>query len=258
MNASIDSKYLDGWNLIVTKDKDGGDTAQRMGMYYSGKQWTAHYNEYDQPLEPEIDYLIGALQHPNKPHIWRRHPDESKWYGDWDRMSRDNMTPIVIMLGLYGYTAVLSDFAIGLYKRFSFMTNTRRNWVYKDKVEHDQKEKYAKWRPGWKLPDICTFEFWGLIIRGLNLWWLYPVLILSDLEHLIGAIFRRLSSNKDVLNHTMIWCYINKKYRTPLIYLINRINKKQDLSEKLHRYFSPKTEMWPGMADLYDEVMECT
>jgi hypothetical protein len=87
----LESAYIqfDSMHLIVQADGDGGDTAQRTGMFY--------YIHYD---EAAFTHALDQLE--IKPGIYIRHPDQSDFRSDPSRFSRDQQRPLVIAMGKYG------------------------------------------------------------------------------------------------------------------------------------------------------------
>jgi hypothetical protein len=82
------SVYLDEYGLIVQADGDGGDTAQRTGMYY-------YLQDDPAGFEKALDLLEV---HPG---IFVRHPQQDDFRSDPREFSRDQQRPLVIALGKY-------------------------------------------------------------------------------------------------------------------------------------------------------------
>lgn len=90
--------YRDVNNLIVQKDGDGGDTAQRTGFYYAALYLQAFLGlgrtligEYE--FSRAVDLLVttkGLIRNPIK-------------WNDPKDTSRDQTIPMIIACGLYGY-----------------------------------------------------------------------------------------------------------------------------------------------------------
>lgn len=236
------SRYWDKFGLLVQKPPkaDGGDGAQRLGMFYYG-----HYllnkppfridaSEYD-CNKTTFNYLSSfeqklALIHDGSGNF-RRHPDSSKWYSDWNRMSRDQMTPLIICMGAYKLKRPLLLSLYRLVSRLGFMNNTRRNFVYENEAEHLQKAKsFTKWNYSWKLPDIAVVHF-PLYIRSFRAYLLWPLLFIFDIELLLGAItkvFIKTSSIKsgDDLNYILRSLQAKETMPTPFSWIARRIYKK--------------------------------
>ena len=236
-------KYKDEFNLVKGLQGDGGDSLQRFGTISTLFMWLDNlrdwrgwglYKGYAHDLAKFRCYANGK---------YKRHPDKRHWYGDCDRMSRDQATPLVVSLGVFGNKKLLWEFLWAHIKRLGFMTNTRNNGATKlnhgtlYKVEADGTRIY--WNYNWKLPDFTGPEFWGLYIRGFNAWFLYPLLLLADLETLTGAIKRRyegLGVDDDVLNHMIISEYSFRKFPTPISWLTKKVNDNDELLKKLEVY----------------------
>ena len=81
--------HYDSHGLIVQADGDGGDTAQRTGMFY--------YVYHDpEAFERALDLLEIS------PGVYVRHPYQENFRSDPNRFSRDQQRPIVIAMGEYG------------------------------------------------------------------------------------------------------------------------------------------------------------
>jgi hypothetical protein len=101
------SLHTDTDGLIVHKNLDGGDTAQREGWYWFG-EWI-RTNELH--LAPAVDRkpmtVSKALDllEPAKDGVFYRHPKLSPWNNPFSKefgFSRDQMVPLVATMGAYG------------------------------------------------------------------------------------------------------------------------------------------------------------
>jgi len=225
--------YIDKFNVITMKGGDGGDSIHKTMMYYLGLIWNAGYFETGFGGGPTGMYFgqhLFSFTGLSKEdyHRWRRHPDRSKWYGHPDRLSRDQATPLVIALGEYRRKGFCKkELWIFIFKhilRLGFMTNTRRNWQYPTLEEHNENNPWVTWNYSWKLPDFCGPEFFGLYVRGLNLWWLYPLLLLSDIENFVNTIIKcwfygRNPKNSDDQNHILSLLQSQRHLPTPISWL---------------------------------------
>jgi len=176
------SEYIDSYGMIVHHDSDGGggDTAQRMGMF-----WLAWFmmdlteptikaiDKY--PLEPQEAYK--KLRLPSGE--WVRHPDASKWYGKPGIMSRDNMTTQLCTMAYAGHKAELQQVYNMLKSRAFFFWNTRKIG------END----------GWKVPDVMSPELFGVFARGLG--WNDWVLTAYDYALYMATKIRVAKAKKD-------------------------------------------------------------
>lgn len=159
---------------------DGGDTAAILGTI--------------QTLSPSASsaYLMSYLLGENAP---VRHPDKSKWYGQEDRFSRDQLIAIICAGIVSGQlSAVERIFQWHKKHWFLFAWNWRKNGG----METPRK---------WYGPDITFLEVWGLWLRYKNPKWARAILWLCDLHTLIGAVqWRYFSSSQDRVtrNHMLV------------------------------------------------------
>lgn len=101
---------FDAFNLIVQSDGDGGDTAQRTGMFY-------YINGDRTAFEDALERLEI------RPGIYARHPYQEGFRSDPSRFSRDQQRPLVIALGKYGMYDRLERLAWEHLKRFGKYQN---------------------------------------------------------------------------------------------------------------------------------------
>jgi len=100
--------HTDEYGLIVQKDLDGGDTAQREGFVWTGLWFREHIlkDPWPDKLPISFEEAIDLLEI-NKSGLFRRHPNPTKWWSDPAEFSRDQQTPIVAAMGLWGLQAPL-------------------------------------------------------------------------------------------------------------------------------------------------------
>lgn len=179
----MNSKYLDHQNYPGTiqfdGNYDGGDTAAIIGTLDT--------------LSPGMQIIAAPWDYAEN--VPLRHPDKTKWYGQPNRFSRDQLIPIICsaiagqkLRGIRLYNA---------HKKKLFLTT----WNTKGNGSVDMPTKF---------PDICGPEIWGLWIRFKKPWWARLVLGVLDLQTLIGAIQWRWltpASNRVTRNHMLV-CFI--------------------------------------------------
>jgi hypothetical protein len=107
--------FYDQDGLIVHRTKDGnpdgGDTAQREGWYWVGR-WIRDKRLNDPwPVQRRLTFSqVIALLEPKEDGIFYRHPKLAPWNNPFDKdfgFSRDQMTPLVAAMGLWGVDAPL-------------------------------------------------------------------------------------------------------------------------------------------------------
>jgi hypothetical protein len=293
-------RCVDSYGLIAQKPEsgaDGGDTANREGYLFlllRAFGYRVDVTRNDIPIELSIAATSSQLI--DDKGRGRRHANEGKWYGDWDRMSRDQYIAFIIgVLANKEYKIALKMIKHHFFGTFRygrliiprmglFMTNTKKNFVYKTLEEHQAKStpdvphNYAD-----KLPDITGPEMLAVYIRGFrvvfDLWtaifvliylfsdsvnFLYvgllpiAILTLGDLETLIGSIIKvTLYKGNDDGNHIAVLAH-NKINETisPIALLARYIYfKYRDYNKALDGYFAPNHGHAP-FGELFKEAIK--
>lgn len=240
--------YTDNFGMITTIDKDGGDSSFYMG----------HYHYLNQ--SPHGDVIETSVSLVSPTGIIRRHPDESKWYGDFDRASRDQSIPLLIMLFDCGFMVTAKKIFMAHLKRgLLFTTNTRRNGTT---IEND-KEEYSPGRfrnYNRKLPDITGPIFWSIYIRGFNFKLLYPLLMVFDLFLLINTITFNLSP-REPNQHLLLLHYSAQNMPTLVSYIATKLLNKKKVRRELMVYWwdgKDRGRMWRPyfIGDMWLERLE--
>jgi hypothetical protein len=102
------AKFRDAFGLITQPDRDGGDSCNRVAMYY-GCLNILNVTEDDLNRHPLDGFYITTTRlTANLPEgRYRRHPDSTKWYSNPDDVTRDQMAPLIAAMVLYGTNVVL-------------------------------------------------------------------------------------------------------------------------------------------------------
>lgn len=170
-----------------------------------------------------------------------RHPDTTKWYGQPDRFSRDQLIPI--LCSLFNVKPRLNMFYLAHKKRwFLAAWNTRGNGAID---------------MPWKFPDVCGPEVWALWIRLFSPWWAPAVLWLLDIQTLVGAIQWRWftpKTNQVTRNHMLVCITMTKHSPSITTKLINKINDYEDLA---YRWMlcNQATKEYPTYQYFYMEIV---
>jgi hypothetical protein len=239
--------YTDRLGYITTKDGDGGDSPQRLGMYYF-----AMFLYGRRPWPALILTKLSRLEVKSGRYI--RHPDPDFWGSRTNTMSRDQTVSLVIMMGAYCFQKKLKELFYAHISRLGFYWNTRRNGMWPTLSEHKAKAPaWKKWDYSWKIPDFAPIHHWGVYVRAFRAKWLYPFLIISDLSLLLDAIIRVLKSyvdSKDTLDDNFLMMVVQAKVfmPTPLWPIIAWMYKKRAYPVTDLRM--PRTDLSPGQAAL--------
>ena len=265
---------IDSFGVIAQgpgDNRDGGDTTQREGMFMCAMQY---HLKAGRIAQADFDQMAarykGIIDNLTYGFGWslRRHPDKNKWYYESNCMSRDQMTPNLVALGFCHKMLLFKMLICNAARGMLFTTNTRQNGAYpKDQPTMSlwQRIKFAVglYDPGiscyyWKLPDFTDFSIWGLYIRGLNLFPLWPLLVLLDIEMALSATFtwyntKKGTASNDQLTEQMILLQANYRLPTPVSKLAMWIYKKTNPMNSLNAYFAPAGN-GPALNQVYQEI----
>ena len=101
--------FYDRDGLIVHKNLDGGDTAQREGWYWFGTWIREHILKDPWTIARDRTFLeVMRLLEPANDGIFYRHPKLPPWNNPFSKkfgFSRDQMVPVVAAMGIRGTTA---------------------------------------------------------------------------------------------------------------------------------------------------------
>ena len=209
--------FIDGYGFILHKDRDGnltdaGDSTQRTATVLL-------LNEDDVPKLVHLIDFVKLVFRPGEP---VRHWAPGEWTGKPGSMSRDNFSPVLVLLAstkpLKPYTGVdLWTVVRVLFWRGGFLWNTVD-------IAGDKKPWYI-------IPDWIGFRNIATIIRGLcytkskAFILLYPLLIVLDLAIFIQSVIQVVQSwfegpkkwkTSNDLNLAVDTIYTQRNLPTPL------------------------------------------
>ena len=202
--------YFDYADMLVTNEGDGGDSA-----FFTGHYHLANYANTGQKYN-EVFRFLDHLE--KQPGLFVRHPDSAKWYSSLDRMSRDQMTPLIILMGYYRMFPRLKRAMIKWLGRGMFMQNTRRNGATRENHGQTYRRDGTRRNYNWKLPDWAP-TFLSLYIRAFRSPLFYPLLYICDIELLLSALKKRIfggSKAGDEFNFTSRLVQAQRSFPTPL------------------------------------------
>lgn len=231
---SILQPAIDKFDLIAETTGDGGDSAQREGSllvyaYCALQEGKITQAEFD---EIQDRYLANykRLREKCMPGEIRRHVDESMWYGENLRMTRDQWTPNVVAIGIIkNNLKVKLDMLLGMALRgFLFTTSFYKN--------HEPKS-----RSSFKSPDLTVLSSWSYVLRWFG-WAFFPLIALFDIDLLIGSLIWKYriskpdNTNTDILNHVISLLQAKYKCPTPISWLARKVLKPEEVLKLLHGY----------------------
>lgn len=226
------SKYIDQYGLPGTRDYrqnlDMGDSAaiffnivalsneiaeSHCGMYFD--------EEHKKPV---------------------RHPDASKWWGQPDRFSRDQLIPVLCW-------AILQDKSDRSLVKKVFISHLKRGLLFAW-----NSRKNGEIDTPWKMPDITALEIWGLWLRVFKPPGYQLLLPICDLETLAGAINWKFQpeTNQITRNHMLI-ALAQRTHPSIVSRMSDKLNNYPDLVARWERNVAAVGE-YPT-ADLFKQKL---
>lgn len=251
------SDYFDEWGTLDKLNGDGGDSCAYFYTFYALHAMGAHvesarihsiYGGRHQ-IPSASHFLITSKSHHVSDGVLVRHPAPHRDASDWDRMSRDQMIPALIAWGFLSPKELWKFFKGHITRGLLFAANTRRNGATKrnhSKMEAGEVRDYS-----WKLPDLTTFGTWAVYIRAFKAWYLWPLLLLFDVNNMFSAMIIRYSNKNIVLNHALELLQAKHRLPTPWSWLALKINGIEDLATRIEDHLDdfPDHIVWIG--DMY-------
>lgn len=234
--------YFDDDHLIVQQNGDGGDTAQRMGLYHSFLQMRGMMKVTNDrlPFSTCLDYMAAIEKLQAVPGIWRRHP--SQWCSVED-FSRDQTVPNIIAMGFCDAEASLKATTKAFAKRgFLFCQN-------KDIVSPQL------------LASFIRSWFWSISNFAGFLW---PLVFLLDFFLVLDVILRIFNkfidkdNVGDDLNTTLLVLQAEHSLPTPLSWLARKLYGFLPLgvNHSFSHYFRAETGGNPELAEIAKPVID--
>lgn len=239
---------IDANGLIVQSDNgDGGDSLANCASWNICEQFT------DGELSSSF---VAVTPCEISPGIWVRNPDPTKWYSDPRTTSRDQLIGIIVLAGLVPKWEKLGPLLDQYCRRFGFAQNYKSDDLTKT-----------------KLPDLMWFQL-GLFIRAGQVWWAYPVLLITDLNLLVGAIVdcRQWRDPNDVDDRNAILQHAQAKLSmpTPVSWLARKIwikwrpmnngvamvPESHPIVQAVNWYFRPASGAHEGFIPLWQKMLK--
>ena len=230
------SDFRDEYKLITQADKDGGDTANRTGLYYAVLALGgATTDDLGRPTLDGFRADVGALTSQYGEYF--RHPGNF-WYSNPRCFSRDQHAPLILAAAALKDKTSLKQLISGFPKRWFFHQNNQV--MGPDSASC--------------IPDIMSPGEISCIIRGFGMWYIYPVLVVLDLFSLSDLFFRTTSP----------WGYDNlvaarlafelKTLPTPITWLNALIYRTTDWTSAIQDYYSLTHNGIPPLGELYTQT----
>lgn len=222
------SDYTDEFGLYSEKYGYGwesGDSMERVGFKFIAEYFHfKFYGDYDRYSNSKITFDKQIQEVQIKPGMFCRHPRQS-WTISKYSPSRDQHISNMVALGFRGNKKIILRFLLRHIARLGFFPNIMQEF------EPDWDQSWRNWQLKAKFPDITSPEHIGMFIRALNLWPLYPFLILGDIFSVIGALITIYNCRKDPSTYddlSGLCLMIQAKYvmPTPVSWLARTLYRK--------------------------------
>lgn len=241
------TKYRDIWGLITQPDMDGGDTSQRTGSEYALlASLQAEQDDRGKDIRAGFLYDLDKLRVAEGRYV--RHPTAQitirgryiPWYANPNNFPRDQSVVIQAAMVLLNTKEELRALVKARAKHWFFHFNTES---YDD--SEDINHTY---------PDIPAPIEFAQFIRGLDLWYLRPLLYILDLQLLSDLFFRSLNDrNKWDSDNMLVPVMLSSlsKWPTCVGKLAKWLYARTDAVTRLQYYHSDMNNGIEPLGDLY-------
>lgn len=228
--------YIDNFKMVVTLQKDGGDScAHGCAIFYGIVAKTGLFNGEK--------YLTRLERSPGR---YCRHPDPTMWYSNPDTLSRDQLTPLLCLLGLLKSKRRNDLFIEHLKHGLFFAWNVRMNAALPNTSDY-----------AWKIPDLTGPEIWACWIRAYRFWPLYPLLMFFDIQTLIGGIqYRWFSPSTIQMNQVIVTDFSTRVMPTLTSLLARFVYGKVVSTKALDANWGESTPFNPPVNQYLDPVIQ--
>lgn len=202
--------------MYVQADGDVGDATHRTGLASGLNALLGNHEKAQQVKETLIKNCEVY------PGIWTRHPGgyQPTWTNQTTNMSRDQVCRVMFAMAVLGEKSVIKRWLLQMAKR---------GFLHQNNCDPTN----GSWRPR----DVMTVGEWRNIIRGLNLWILYPILVLFDMAFLIEIPIRSKWDGGSMLYPDIH--FATKKFPTPFAFLAKHVIKKTPCLDEVMNNHDP-------------------
>lgn len=223
---------INNLGLYVQQDFDTGDASHRTGSAVAILSLLGRKDEAQELISKIVRHMEIDMSG-----TYIRHPGgyQPTWTDNPKAFSRDQASRIILGYAVMGYKS-------GIHRWFKAMK--ARGFRHQNDLDPTTGEK--------KFADVMAPGEFRNLIRGLDLWYLYPVLMLLDVFFL-GDIYLRSKWDGASLYAIDVF-YSCKKYPTIFSLLAKYITKRDNSFREILNNHSPEKNGCTELRDLYIEL----
>lgn len=217
-------------NIVVQNDGDSGDSCQRTSTYLFLNSVLGDTSKAA-IMFFEIQSSLGRFRRSNDPKHWGFRPSNC---------SRDQVSIARIAMAHTGYKKAFKKSYLNQLLRLGFHQN-----FLKGTDDLDEK---------WKIPDIMSPGEVAILIRGMNLWILWPLLLVLDLLRSFDVAFRNKNNwdQDNMLSQHLYYSVL--KMPTPIGVFNLAFYLRTNYMDRISNYYSLENNGIPPMIDLFKKA----
>lgn len=217
---------IDKYGLYVQANKDTGDSAHRTGCALAIQKL----------LKQDLVQVQVLEQLEISPGVFVRHPHGTQtWHSNPRCFSRDQASRLMLAHAVNENKEPIRRWFKQMLKRKFFHQNDRT---------------YDTNQP--KLADIMAPGEFRTLIRGLDLWHLYPALLFLDMLFIVDLYARSRWDGGSLF--VIDIKYAKVKYPTPFAYLVDYLSKKTNVYQEIQHNHSAEKNGCVELQDLFKKL----
>lgn len=220
----------DQYGLFVQANGDTGDATHRTGTAYA---ITGLLGESNRDIENALHHVELFDQG-----AFIRHPSgTAAWHSDPQCLSRDQASRLILGYAVNNDKSIIKSWLFKMLKRGFFHQNNK----------HYETGKY-------QVPDIMGLGEVRNVIRGLDAWYLYPLLVLLDCFFISDILTRNKWDGASLFLPDIK--YAKSKYPTPAVYLADKLSQLTGCYEEALNNHAAKNNGCVELQELFSKLKD--
>lgn len=223
------SPYRDSFNQLTQADGDLGDSLNRAGVYYSCLMALGVPDDLNNHPNFGFGYTLDAHRGSEPGRYRRGQSEKERWFNNENNVTRDQMVTVEAALALSRMEFTARNHFWKRAKRLFFHFSTQNDGADAGPLVR------------FKLPDLCTPDEFGTLIRATRYKILYPLLPLCDLWLLIMVKWGRKFSERSLYDadNQLLPCVLAAIDQPSFITEhVRRAYATTDAADRLRAYYS--------------------